>query len=111
MSKKLDLVKDWPTQAERAHHKVNELATSLGVSVRELERYAKDYFQVPIGVYLRALQINKAIDKLLQGQRAKEVAFDLHFGSPSQFSREFKRYTGYTPKEIVVRKKLRNGRV
>lgn len=49
--------------------------------------------------FIKALRLNTAAMLIASGRRASEAAFEVGYSSPSQFSREFKRQYGRTPRE------------
>jgi AraC-like DNA-binding protein len=50
--------------------------------------------------YIKKIKLNKAKDLISKQQyQVTQAADELGYDSPSQFSRDFKNYFGYSPKE------------
>jgi AraC-like DNA-binding protein len=52
--------------------------------------------------YIKAMKLHRAKILLSEGNRVNETGYLVGYNSPSQFSREFKRYFGYVPSETTV---------
>jgi AraC family transcriptional regulator len=77
---------------------VSAIAEACGFSERYFARLFREKTSQSIGRYLKAAQISKARDFLLQTDLPlKEIAFQLGFRRPSNFSDAFRAATGETP--------------
>ena len=55
--------------------------------------------------YVKKLRLNRARELLMdKGIKVKQAAAKVGYESPTQFSREFKRYFGYSPQEVSMDK-------
>lgn len=88
---------DWFLLARQANWNVAALARKKGVSKRTLERlFAKEKGKKP-KAWLVELRQSWAVKLLNNGCSVKETASHLGYLYPTHFSREFKRYWGYSP--------------
>ncbi|MDD1779577.1 AraC family transcriptional regulator [Enterovibrio sp. ZSDZ35] len=76
---------------------IEEIADVAGMSVSSLHEHFKLVTSVSPMQYVKSLRLHKARSMLSQGYQVSEVCFGVGYSSPSQFSREFKRYFGITP--------------
>ena len=87
---------------ENANRRITlaELAALVGIHPAHLNRVFKRHFGVPVGVYLRQLQIERA-RRLLAETRISlaHLAIDTGFCDQSHFARVFKSVTGTTPSD------------
>ena len=80
---------------------VAELAQVAGMSTSAFHRAFKVVTGEPPLKYVKKVRLHKAFGRLVhQGLTVREAAFDVGYGSASQFSREFKRYFGKSPSEV-----------
>lgn len=94
---------DWQRVAIRAQFEPSQMAALCQVSLRHLERlFAKEFHQTPKS-WLRELRCTLAVELIAQGQSNKEVAAELHFGSPSHFCHDFKKANAESPRKTVKR--------
>ncbi|WP_434361912.1 AraC family transcriptional regulator [Parasalinivibrio latis] len=56
--------------------------------------------------YVKSLRLHEARSLLAGGQQASNVCYEVGYNSPSQFSREFKRFFGDSPKEVKALSEL-----
>jgi len=49
--------------------------------------------------FVKAMRLNNAAMKIAGGMKVNEAALDVGYISPSQFSREFKRVYGMSPRQ------------
>ncbi len=81
-------------------HSVEELARESGMSASSFHRAFKGVTGESPLQYLKKLRLLKAKEALVfQGLRVEEAAYEVGYVSPSQFSREFKRYFSVPPSE------------
>jgi len=83
------------------------LAEHLGVSARQLHRLFVASFGCPPQRWLREQRLQLALRTLLaRSERAptlvKEVAFEMGYQHPTQFSRDFRNRFGFTPLEVLA---------
>lgn len=81
---------------------VEQLADSAHLSVSAFHRAFKDVTSDSPMQYLKKIRLTKAKDFMLQENMKAYLAADrVGYESSSQFSREFKRYFGQTPAEMM----------
>lgn len=80
---------------------VNELAGEVNMSSSAFHRAFKEITADSPVQYLKKVRLNRARDLLIaEGEKAYVAAERVGYESSTQFSREFKRYYGYTPGEV-----------
>jgi AraC-like DNA-binding protein len=90
--------------ASQASYEPGRLAEMAEISLRQLERYsAKDFTATP-KAWLRKQRMESACKLLSEAHSVKDAAYVLGFRQPSHFCREFKRYSGMTPSQFVLRR-------
>lgn len=81
---------------------VADLATSVGASLRTLQRACQDELGVPPRDVILAVKMRSAHDALVSGKwRVGEVAEQVGFESPYHFSRRFKDFYGQPPSAMI----------
>jgi len=89
---------------------VDDLADAMGISYATLYRHLKGNTHKTISQFVREIRLKKANEILLQEDvTASEVAYRVGFGSPTYFSKCFRKYFGYAPGEFRKRE-LRNNK-
>lgn len=90
------------------HTHVGVLLKKYGWSERQLERKFKRAVGVSPTTYLRIARFENAVDQLRSDRFGKlqDVAFGLNYADHSHFTREFKQFSGYTPKAFLAEQKL-----
>jgi AraC family transcriptional regulator len=87
---------------ENANRRISlaEVAALVGIHPAHLNKIFKRHFGVPVGVYLRQLQIERA-RRLLADTRIPlaQLAMDTGFCDQGHFTRVFKSVTGTTPSD------------
>lgn len=79
---------------------VEDLATESGMGVSSFHRAFKQVTGETPLQYLKKVRLLKAKGLLVfEGKRVDEAAYDVGYASPSQFSREFKRYFRVSPSD------------
>ncbi|WP_325894466.1 AraC family transcriptional regulator [Grimontia sp. NTOU-MAR1] len=78
---------------------IEEIASVAGMSASTLHEHFKQVTMVSPMNYVKSLRLHKARSLLSSGYKVSEVCYEVGYSSPSQFSREFKRYFGFTPSE------------
>jgi len=90
--------------------RIEELAEKANMSVATLHRYFKQVTAMSPIQFQKNLRLQEARRRLLsEATDAAEVAFQIGYESPSQFSREYSRMFGLPPKEDI--KQLRESHV
>lgn len=90
--------------------RIEELAEKVNMSVATLHRYFKQVTAMSPIQFQKNLRLQEARRRLLaEATDAAEVAFQVGYESPSQFSREYSRMFGLPPKEDI--KQLRENQV
>ncbi|WP_414829453.1 ATP-binding protein [Alteromonas sp. H39] len=75
-----------------------DAASALLISERQLNRKVSDLFGSSFSEFLRNHRLNKAGDRLANGEQITHVAYGVGFGTPSYFSSCFKQKFGKSPK-------------
>ncbi|MFD0829010.1 AraC family transcriptional regulator N-terminal domain-containing protein [Neobacillus sp. M.A.Huq-85] len=84
--------------------KIEELAEIANMSVSSLHRHFKEVTAMSPIQFQKQLRLQEARSLLLsESDDAADVAFQVGYESPSQFSREYSRMFGLPPKEDVKR--------
>lgn len=82
--------------------KVEDLAQQVNMSLSGFHRAFRDVTAETPLQYLKKIRLMKAKDLIaLEGRRASEAAMLVGYTSPTQFSREFKRYFNSTPRSFA----------
>ena len=80
-----------------------QMAASMGMSERQLQRKLKAVIDHTPAEYLRAFRLKKAVEQLRQGNRIGLVAYEVGFSSQAYFTSCFKAQFGATPKQFQQR--------
>jgi AraC-like DNA-binding protein len=89
---------------------VDQLAAEANMSVSAFHHNFKSVTSTSPLQYLKTFRLHKARMLMVHdGMKASAAAIRVGYESPSQFSREFKRYFGLTPGEDVARIRLIQG--
>ncbi|MBM7655435.1 AraC family transcriptional regulator [Neobacillus cucumis] len=84
--------------------RTEELAEIANMSVSSLHRHFKEVTAMSPIQFQKQLRLQKARQLLLsESTDAADVAFQVGYESPSQFSREYSRMFGFPPKEDIKR--------
>lgn len=100
-SSQLERITEWALLAHKAEYRAQNLARSIKISLRQLERFFIEHFGRPPQEWLDELRLVKAAVLLVAGHRVKEVSGNLGFKDVSHFSKRFERYHGCRPVEFV----------
>ena len=78
------------------------LSTQFSISRRQFQRKFKEQVGVSPETYLRITKFQKSIHLLLRSQEEKlsNIAYALNYADQSHFCREFKYFSGHTPKHF-----------
>jgi AraC-like DNA-binding protein len=96
-------VSDWNTLLAQADYNIPRLAAICGYSVRTLERFTMQHFQVSLLHFIKEKRLQQAHQLLLRSGMVKEVAMELGYKQASHFSRQFRQRFGIAPGEVVRR--------
>ncbi len=81
---------------------VDTIARFAGMSSSSLHDHFKQITSMSPMQFVKSLRLHRAHSLLLSGSAATEASYQVGYNSPSQFSREFKRFFGAPPKEVVA---------
>ena len=101
MWSRLSRITNWTELAEAARYNAKRLAVECGVSLRQLERFLPRITGQTPQRWLNEVRQRKAIELILSGQSIKEVSYHLGYKQSSHFSRDFKRFHGVAPSEML----------
>ena len=98
---KISAVIDYVQQHYATKLHVHELAAMAGMSVSVFHKVFKQVVTDPPLQYIKKIRLNNAKTLMLQqGMAANVAAGQVGYESPTQFSREFKRYFGLPPSKV-----------
>ncbi|MEO0322727.1 MAG: AraC family transcriptional regulator [Myxococcota bacterium] len=80
-------------------HSVDDLARKAGMSRAVFHRRFKASTSFSPLQFIKALRLNHAAMQILGGETVGQAASDVGYASPSQFSREFRRQFGASPRQ------------
>lgn len=78
---------------------IEQLAHISNMGVSSFHRAFKDVVGMTPLQYAKALKLYRAQSLLHKGHTASEAGFAVGYNSPAQFSREYKRFFGFTPSD------------
>ena len=78
---------------------IDDMASRAGMSRAVFHRKFKQATTMSPIQYVKSLRLNHAAMKIAGGMTVNEAALDVGYVSPSQFSREFKRMYGQSPRQ------------
>lgn len=81
---------------------VTELASLSNMSKTAFFNAFKRLMHVPPNQYIKATKLQKAQALLIQGMQANEASYHVGYNSFSQFSREYKRFYGFSPSQTNI---------
>ncbi|WP_229721839.1 AraC family transcriptional regulator [Marinobacterium nitratireducens] len=82
---------------------IDAIAQQAGMSASSLHAHFKEVTSLSPMQFVKSLRLHRAHMLLLSGQLASEASYRVGYGSPSQFSREFKRFFGVSPRDVQTR--------
>ena len=97
MSSRLNHIRNWEALARKANYQLSVLAGKCHVTIRQLERYFADNFNVTPHTWINALRLTEAAMRISRGEPIKSVAYELNFKQASYFTRAFRRASGLNP--------------
>jgi len=80
---------------------IDDMATQLGMSRAVLHRKFKEATSMSPIQFVKSMRLNTAAMKIATGMNVSTAAMDVGYVSSSQFSREFKRLYGQSPKQWI----------
>ncbi|MBB4174203.1 AraC-like DNA-binding protein [Sulfitobacter noctilucicola] len=78
---------------------IDEMAGRAGLSRAVFHRKFKQATTMSPIQFVKSMRLNKAAMQIAEGMTVSEAAMDVGYLSPSQFSREFKRLYGQSPRQ------------
>lgn len=78
---------------------IDDMATRAGMSRAVFHRKFKQATTMSPVQFVKSMRLNNAAMKIAEGMTVNEAAMDVGYESPSQFSREFKRLYGQSPRQ------------
>jgi AraC-like DNA-binding protein len=90
---------------------IDELAAQVGMSRAVFHRKFKQATTMSPIQFVKSMRLNSAAMKIVGGMTVNEAAMDVGYVSSSQFSREFKRMYGQSPKQWSHSRQLPAGMV
>lgn len=78
---------------------IDDMATRAGMSRAVFHRKFKQITTMAPIQFVKSMRLNNAAMKIAGGMTVNEAAIDVGYVSPSQFSREFKRMYGQSPRQ------------
>lgn len=78
---------------------IDDMATRAGMSRAVFHRKFKQATTMAPIQFVKSMRLNNAAMKIAVGMTVNEAAMDVGYVSPSQFSREFKRMYGQSPRQ------------
>lgn len=80
---------------------LQSLSTEVGVHPVTISKYFSRYYYCTLGEYLRKLRIEKSLPLIRNSQMSlTEISIHCGFADQSHFTRNFKRITGFLPREF-----------
>ncbi|MBY4675035.1 AraC family transcriptional regulator [Marinobacterium arenosum] len=81
---------------------IDTLARIAGMSPSSLHEHFKQVTSMPPMQFVKSLRLHRARAMLMSGNQAGEASYRVGYSSPSQFSREFKRFFGDSPSQVLA---------
>ncbi|SFQ98158.1 AraC family transcriptional regulator [Poseidonocella sedimentorum] len=78
---------------------IDDMARHVGMSRAVFHRRFKEATTMSPIQFVKSMRLNNAAMKIAQGKTVNEAAWDVGYASTSQFSREFKRLYGHSPRD------------
>jgi len=78
---------------------IEDMAAQVGMSRAVLHRKFKQATTMSPIQFVKSMKLNSAAMKIVGGMNVNEAAMDVGYVSSSQFSREFKRMYGQSPRQ------------
>ncbi len=84
----------------RTHLDIETIAGFAGMSPSSLHEHFKVITSMSPMQFVKSLRLHRARTLLMSGKQASEACYHVGYSSPSQFSRDFKRFFGDTPRDV-----------
>jgi AraC-like DNA-binding protein len=78
---------------------IDDMADHVGMSRAVFHRRFKEATTMSPIQFVKSMRLNNAAMKIAEGKTVSEAAWDVGYQSSSQFSREFKRMYGQSPRQ------------
>lgn len=78
---------------------IDDMAEQVGMSRAVFHRRFKEATTMSPIQFVKSMRLNNAAMKIAEGKTVNEAAWDVGYASTSQFSREFKRMYGQSPRQ------------
>jgi AraC-like DNA-binding protein len=78
---------------------IEDMASQIGMSRAVFHRKFKQATNMSPTQFVKSMRLNHAAMKITQGTNVNVAAMEMGYVSSSQFSREFKRMYGLSPKQ------------
>lgn len=78
---------------------IDDMANHVGMSRAVFHRRFKEATTMSPIQFMKSMRLNNAAMKIAEGKTVNEAAWDVGYASSSQFSREFKRQYGQSPRD------------
>ena len=88
---------------------IDDMADHVGMSRAVFHRRFKAATTMSPIQFVKSMRLNNAAMKIAEGKTVSEAAWDVGYQSPSQFSREFKRIYGQSPRQWSHDRQLPTG--
>ncbi|UYV36174.1 AraC family transcriptional regulator [Rhodobacteraceae bacterium D3-12] len=89
---------------------IDDMADHVGMSRAVFHRRFKEATTMSPIQFVKSMRLNNAAMKIAEGKTVSEAAWDVGYQSASQFSREFKRMYGQSPRQWSNDQQLATGR-
>lgn len=90
---------------------IDDMATQVGMSKAVLHRKFKEATSMSPIQFVKSMRLNSAAMKIAGGMNVNNAAMEVGYVSSSQFSREFKRLYGTSPKQWSHNQELPKGAI
>jgi AraC-like DNA-binding protein len=85
---------------------INDLASKVYISTRQLEREFKEKLGISPKSYMRIARLNEVNRRIINGERVDltELSYSAGYSDQAHFIRDFKQFTGESPRVFITRK-------
>ena len=99
MRSQLDTITNWPALAKEAGYRPKKLAKRAGVCLRQLERWVRLKKNMTPREFCTLLRLTEAAAELPTSHKSmKELAAAYAYTQATNFSRDFRKFYGVTPR-------------